>query len=282
MGAKLILDIHDPMPEFYMSKYDIEKRSIIVRCLEGQEQFSARVADAVIVANHNFEQNLIKRGAAPNKITVVNNVADPKIFNRDAYRELRQQPRQPFTMLYPGTIAPRYNLDIAIRALPQLLATSNDFRLQIVGPKVAHVDELVELAKELDVTEYVDFQPSIPIRSIAPMMACAGVGIYTAAPGPHMSIATPTKVLEYAAMGLPIVASRLKVLESLFPDSAILFFEPGNVEQFAQCVLHLYQNPLCRKQLVQNADRFFVQKYRWANERSTYLGLLNRLSPASS
>lgn len=275
-GAKVILDIHDPMPEFYMSKYEAE-RSLVVRCLELQEQLSSKVAHAVIAANERFRERLIKRGTAPNKITVIRNFADLKIFDRDAYRELRQLPRKHFTLLYPGTIAPRYGLDIPIRALPYLLAHSQDFRLHLVGPYVAHVDELLQLARDIGVDEYVSYEPSRPVHTIARLMASADVGIYTARPGPHMSIATPTKVLEYAVMGVPIIASRLKVLEDIFPESAILYFEPGNTEQFAECVLHLYKNPHCREQLVEAADRLFVQRHSWSHERNTYLGLLKQL-----
>ncbi len=71
----------------------------------------------------------------------------------------------------------------------------------------------------------------------------ADIGIYPAVNDIHMSLATPTKVLEFSAMGIPIVSSRLRMVEEIFGDSAIMFFELHNVSQFTQCIVDLYQNP---------------------------------------
>jgi glycosyltransferase involved in cell wall biosynthesis len=78
-------------------------------------------------------------------------------------------------------------------------------------------------------------------------------------------------------MGIPIVATRLKVLEELFTDSAVLLFEPDNYEQFAGCILELYNNPLRRKELVRNADKIFVSRHDWKNEQKVYFNLLKSL-----
>jgi glycosyltransferase involved in cell wall biosynthesis len=93
-----------------------------------------------------------------------------------------------------------------------------------------------------------------------------------------MQIATPSKVLEYAAMGLPIVASRLKVLEDLFGDAAILFFEPGNAQEFAACILDLYQNPARRADLARQARRVVSDAHAWPQERRKYFALLGKLT----
>jgi glycosyltransferase involved in cell wall biosynthesis len=87
----------------------------------------------------------------------------------------------------------------------------------------------------------------------------------------------PTKVLEYITMGLPVISSRVKAVEDLFDDSAILFFEPGNAEQFARCALELFDNPARREELVRNADLRMAGIDSWGDECRTYLNLLNRL-----
>jgi glycosyltransferase involved in cell wall biosynthesis len=78
-------------------------------------------------------------------------------------------------------------------------------------------------------------------------------------------------------MGIPIIASRLKVIEDLFTDSALLFFDPGNVHQFARCVLELFESPARRDELVRNADAVFVRTHSWSGTQRVYFNLLNRL-----
>ncbi len=279
LGAKVILDIHDPMPEFYMSKYQEQTDTLTVRLMRWQEKLSAWLAQAVITANPNFKNKLVKRGIRSDKITVVNNVPDLRLFVRRTDSRKPLHKGKPFTLTYPGTIAPRYGLDVAIRSMPLLMKKIPELRLVIIGSgaKQAYVAELAKLAEHLGVSSSVYFEPVVPTVQVPRYLLQADVGIYPALPDPHMNIAVPGKVLEYAIMGLPIVASRLEALENLFPDSAILFFEPGNVDQFASCVLELYENPAKRDELVRNADRAFVQKYTWRTEREVYFKLLNQL-----
>jgi glycosyltransferase involved in cell wall biosynthesis len=110
----------------------------------------------------------------------------------------------------------------------------------------------------------------------------ADIGIYPAIKDVHMSLATPTKVLEYSAMGLPIVSSRLRMVEEIFGDSAIMFYESGNVSQFIECVMNLYKNPTLCEELAANAHQIFVQKLSWDHEFRAYLEVLQRLLPRTT
>jgi glycosyltransferase involved in cell wall biosynthesis len=94
-----------------------------------------------------------------------------------------------------------------------------------------------------------------------------------------MDVATPTKVLEFAAMGIPIISSRLSMVEEMFGESAVMLFEPGNVNQFTHCVIKLYENPSLCEELVMNMDQIFVNKYSWEHEFHDYLQVLNQLLP---
>ncbi|GAG09546.1 unnamed protein product, partial [marine sediment metagenome] len=207
-GAKIILDIHDPMPEFYLSKYKDRANGVAVRLLQVEEKLSSMLAHAVITANPRFKARLVERGMCADKITVINNVADPSVFSRDKHKGECRGDGQHFTLIYPGTIAPRYGLDVAIRALPLLLPKIPQIRLVILGAYAPHGDELGELAQRIGVSSYVQFRPAIPVDEVAQQLVQADIGIYPALPDPYMDLITPVKVLEFAIMGIPIVASR--------------------------------------------------------------------------
>jgi len=279
MGARIILDIHDPMPEVYISKYGQFASPLVVRILALQEKLSCLIANAIVSANSHFKENLVIRGVPADKITVVNNIPNSDIFNRGAYQEERLAIKKQFTLIFPGTIAPRYGLEVPIRALQQLATKIPEIRLLIIGPHSQYKDELIKLAEQIGVSTFILFKPSIPVGEVPRQIALADVGIYPALPDPHMSIATPGKILEFAVMGIPIVSSRLRIVEDFFTDAGVSFFEPGNVDKFAECIIDLYENPPRREELIQNADRIFVQTQSWAQELKKYLDLLNTLLP---
>jgi len=154
-----------------------------------------------------------------------------------------------------------------------------NIRLLIIGQQVGYMKSLISLADQLGVASVVEFRPPMRIEEIPQLLVQADIGIYPALPDPHMTIAVPGKLLEFAEMGLPILSSRLEIVEEIFDRSAVMFFEPGNVNQFAQCVIKLYKNPKLREELVHNADRTFVRKHSWEPEFYAYLGVLARLSP---
>lgn len=278
LGAKVILDIHDPMPEFYMSKFQ-SGSDLFVRLMRFQEKVSTGFSDAIITANSNFKDNLRRRGIPADKLTVVNNMPDYSIFNRRAYEQERGR-NSGFLLIYPGSIAARYGLDVAIRAMPHLMSKVPGIRLLIVGKQNEYAAELAGLADKLGVRSVVEFRPQVPVTQVPLLTAQADVGIYTALPDAHMSIATPTKVLEYAAMGIPIIASRLEVLQDLFTEDSVMFIEPGNEAQFAERVITLFEHPEKRAELVRNADAVFVNAHAWSDEAGRYLQLLDRLLSA--
>jgi glycosyltransferase involved in cell wall biosynthesis len=277
LGAKLILDIHDPMPEVYQCKFPEAREGLGLQTIQLQERLSTGFAHSVITANHLFKENINKRGVPWDKITVINNVAEEKIFNKAKYSKVLGDQNQPFTLIYIGTIAHRYRLDIPIRAIPILINTIPEIRLKIIGSMRDGSEELPALVDQLQIAPYVHFMPAIPIDEIPQHLIRADIGIYTATPGPHMSIATPTKVLEYTAMGLPTVASRLPILEDLYTQGSIQFFEPGSPQDFACAVIDLYEHPSKRTNLVRTADRSNPQSLAWQRERISYMKLLGSL-----
>lgn len=277
LGSSLILDIHDPMPEVYISKYGERAAKLMYWFIVRQERLSCMLANAVITANSMFKENLVVRGTPANKIKVINNYPDREKFSRSAYIHVRKAKRETFSLICPGTIEPRYGLEIAIRALPLLITRIPDISLVIIGPETQHRSQLKQLAEELGVSSYTSFLPYIPNEEIPHRIAQSDIGIYPALLDAHMNIATPSKVLEFATMGIPTICSRLKIIEELFGDSSVVVFEPGNVDQFAECVVKLYENPSLREELVLNADQEFVQKHSWDDEFQVYLELLDQL-----
>jgi glycosyltransferase involved in cell wall biosynthesis len=276
-GAYVILDIHDPMPELYICKFGKSIDSPLVRLILFQEKISINFANAVIIPSHISKRGLVARGRPAAKISVVFNIPNTEIFDRQKYRGLQLGNHKFFTMVYPGTIAPRYGLDIPIRALPELIKVIPKIRLQIIGDHNSHVEELMALADDLNVTNHVVFEPSVDLDKVPEKLLLADVGIFTAHIDNYTNELTPGKVLEYVFMGIPVISVRNQALMELFDSSALLFFEPENVPQFVESVLKLHKDKSLGEKMVKNADEICSRNQIFSNVLAEYYQILEKV-----
>ena len=120
--------------------------------------------------------------------------------------------------------------------------------------------------------------PKEPVRieELAKIYESVNIGIVTKRGGLFASEAFSTKIFDFMAAGIPIVASRTKIDEYYFDDSMIMFFAPENPEDLAKCIIELYKNPEKGRSLAANAKQF-VAKNNWEAKEKSYLDLVDSL-----
>ncbi|HEV2685080.1 MAG TPA: glycosyltransferase, partial [Actinomycetota bacterium] len=128
-GARVLLDMRDPLPEFFEAKYKLNESDALVRGLLTEERISARFASQVVTVHHTMA-TLYERSVPAAKIGVVMNAPDPRVFAVDSHARRDPDGR---TMLYAGTVASRYGVDLAVRALAVLRDEIPALRIRIVG-----------------------------------------------------------------------------------------------------------------------------------------------------
>lgn len=269
----VILDIHDILPELYASKFAAGKRTALFRALVEIERASCRFASHVIIANDIWRERLISRGLSPNKCTVVLNSPDRTIFTRTGNSH---PPNPKFLMLYPGTLNQHQGLDIAIRAFARISrkAPQAEFRIYGDGPSK---DELVSLVRQLGVESQVLMLPLSPIQEIARVMETACLGIVPKRKDNFGNEAFSTKILEFMAMGVPVIVSDTMIDKFYFNTSIVKFFRSGDEDDLARCMLEMIENPKLRQQQVANASRF-VETVDWNAKQHEYLDLVDSLA----
>ncbi len=150
MRTRLILDIHDPMPEVFISKFGEQSNKSYIKPYQvAGKTFLLVRADKVITVNSICETNLINRGFPRRKITVVHNYPNAAVFDRDLYLNECSSQKKYFTLIYPGTLAPRYGLETVVRALPQLKVKIPEICLVIICQNTPYKDELRRLANQI-------------------------------------------------------------------------------------------------------------------------------------
>jgi len=271
LGAKVILDIHDMVPEFYTSKFQIARESIGVRMLKGVERSSAHFANHVIVSNHLWRDKYAARTGANGKCSVFINNVDTNTFRRRP----RTRRDGKTIILFPGGLQWHQGLDIAIRALPKVLAQLPQAEFHIYGSGNMKPN-LVALAAELGLADKVCFFNPRPVHQIVEVMANADIGVVPKRADSFGNEAYSTKIMEFMSLGVPVVVSKTKIDSYYFDDSVVRFFESGNADALAEGILEVLRNQSLRERLVANAFQY-VARNGWESRRHDYLQLLDSL-----
>jgi glycosyltransferase involved in cell wall biosynthesis len=275
-GARLIIDLHDLMPEFYADKVGAGMNSWPVRLVRWQERASCRIADQVITVTDIWKQTLIQRGVPAGKVNVVMNVADPRVFVREAPPVEPMPEKNGFRLIYHGTFTYRYGLDLMIRALAEVRSQIPGVHLTLLGMGDAR-EQLIRLAKELKLEECVHFSPrTFKIEQLPPMIRQADAGIVANRNDVFTDGLLPTKMMEYVALGIPVIAARTSTISAYFDDEMVQFFEPGDVSSLAQSIIALSNDPQRLADLTLNSDKF-NQSYRWDDIAASYVSIVGAL-----
>jgi glycosyltransferase involved in cell wall biosynthesis len=267
-GAKIILDIHDIVPEFYCSKFKVNKESVVFRLLVAVERASIAFAHHTIVANDIWRERLLSRSASPDRCSTMMNYPDPAIFRE---RE-RQRKDGRFVVLYPGTINYHQGIDLAVRAFALLRtdAPLADFHIYGDGPDREAVEQLV---RDLSLQQRVFIHDLVPITQVAEIMSEADLGVVPKRRDSFGDEAFSTKSLEFMALGVPIVMANTTIDTRYFNSSVVAFFESGSEEDLARVILHLYRDRDALRDLAAQA-KLFVAQHTWDKKKGDYFELL--------
>lgn len=273
MGARIILDIHDVLPELFVSKFNRNSKGTAWRMLVLAERLSAWFADYVIVANDLWKTRLIARGSVQSdKCMAMLNFPDQQIFQRSAAATKNGR----FTIMYPGTLSWHQGLDIAIRAFSLIRDKAPDAYFHIYGEGTAK-PYLIQLTHELGMDARVVFHGLQPIRNIATTMATADLAVVPKRKDSFGDEAFSTKTLEFMSLGVPLLLADTTIDRHYFDDSVVRFFRSGDCEDLATSMLELIANPAARQRLIENGFEF-VKDYTWDAHKHRYLDLVDSLS----
>ncbi len=273
MGARVILDMHEITPEFYSSKFGIGERSFMFRLLALVERISIAYVDYVIVVNHMVEKAVLgRRSVRPEKCSVVLNYPDRRLFPG---RKLAAKPRQGFTVCYPGTLNRHQGVDVAVEAMALARSKAPGLHFLIIGDG-AERENLHRLICDRKLEDMVTMRGTVSLEQVSKAMETIDAGVVPKRGEGFGSIAFSTKIMEFMAMGVPVIASRTPIDEFYFNDNLVEFFESGNAEDLARKIVNLMQSP-DRVAALRQAASEFIAANNWDVKQQEYFALVDRL-----
>lgn len=276
LGARVLLDLHEPMPEFFVSKFKTRANHPMVRFIAWLEQASIRFADLAITCTHPMRDTFMARGAQPDNVDVILNGSDEAVFDPVGY------PRQPdrhreFVLISHGSVEERYGLDTIIRAMAVLREEIPELRLRIYG-EGAYVPTLRRLAQDLGVTGMVYFSPGyVPLPELVGAIAAADVGVVAMKRDAFRDLTLCNKLYDFITMRTPAIVSRTNAVETYFGEQCFELFEADNERDLARAIRALHAQPERRDRLVKAAAQA-GEPHRWPRQRDRYLALVDRLT----
>jgi glycosyltransferase involved in cell wall biosynthesis len=272
-GIPVLLDVHDLMPELFVSKFGLSDRHPVVKLLRWQERRSARFAHRCLAVHRRHRQLLADRSGADVTIDVVHNLPDPRWFPVTTPSGAKSAE---IRIVYHGTVARRHGIEIAVKAMHLIHDQFPSARLDVYGDGDATAS-VAKLIEDLDASSYIGFRPGmVPLERLVPALQGTGIGVIPLLADPFTNCMLPTKLLEYVAMGVPVISSDLLAVRDYFSDRQLRYVKPGDVEDLATALRQLLSDPELRRQLATEAGSFYT-RYNWRSEERAYLSIVDAM-----
>jgi glycosyltransferase involved in cell wall biosynthesis len=275
-GAKIILDLHDPMPELYCGIYAAEEKHFLYRTLCVLERWSIRFADKVITPNIAFKELFTARNKAADKIEIVMNSPQPSIFGAESHATPDRRRDRQFKLMYHGLLVERHGLDLAVDALSTLNGKAQGLTLEIYGERNDYVDRMLRQVEDLKLQKSVHFHGYKRQTEIAAAIADIDLGVIPNRLNDFTNINFPTRIFEYLAMNKPVLVPRTKGVSDYFNDDEILYFEAGNIDDLARKIVWAADHPAELRSMMERGREIY-RKYSWPEQERVLLRLVENL-----
>src|SRR5438552_4379798 len=279
LGAKVILDQHDPMPELMMTIFKLEKKNRSVRLLSQLEKWSIARADLVLTVNIACKRIFASRSCSPEKIGVVMNSPDGEIF---PFRPARlhpcrnQAPTKPFVIMYHGSLVERNGLDLMVDALARVRKDVAAAELRIYGRKTPFLERVMDQARNKDLANRVHYLGPRRQEDLVGEIENCDVGVIPNHRNAFTDINTPTRIFEYLALGKPVIAPATPGILDYFTEDSLLLVEPGNSSDLARQIEYVARNYQDAIRVAERGQQIYLQ-HTWKQERRTLVELVSGL-----
>lgn len=279
LGAKVILDQHDPMPELMMTIFNLDENSRAIRVMRRLEKWSLTFANLVITVNVACKRIFAARSCPAEKIGIVMNTPDANVF---PFRAARSYPvpqpgaGNPFAIMYHGSLVKRNGLELAVAALERVRTMIPGAELRVYGPKSEYLGEVLEFATRRGLQDAIRYLGPKRLEELVTEIEHCDVGVIPNYRNEFTEINTPTRIFEYLALGKPVVAPRTPGIQDYFGPDSLFFFDAGNSEQLAEQIAYVAAHPKEAIDTVERGQQIYLA-HAWPRERQTLVDLVSGL-----
>jgi glycosyltransferase involved in cell wall biosynthesis len=279
-GVKYIFDHHDANPELYYSKY--ERQDFFYRTQVWLEKLTYRCSDVVMATNESYKALAVSRGGLdPQDVFVVRNGPDLETFKLVSVQPALKHGKA-YLVGYVGTMSIQEGLDILLDvALHIKNQGRRDVHFTCVGggPGLAGLRQMV---KEKNLEDMVNFTGRVPDKELLEILSTADVCVNPDKPCEMNDISTMIKIMEYMALGKPIVQFDLKEGRFSAGDASLYSDNHDLVTDFAAKILWLLENPAERTRMGEFGRKRVEHEIAWEYSVKNLLAAYQRVCDKKS
>jgi glycosyltransferase involved in cell wall biosynthesis len=264
LGKKFLFDHHDINPELYEAKFG--RRDVFYRLMLALERWTFRTANVSIATNESYRRIAIERGGMdPDRVFVVR--------SGPALSRMRIGPEVPalkhgraHLVGYVGVMGKQEGIDLLLKAVQFIVRNQDrhDIHFGLVGGGT-ELEALRQMAVDLGVDDYVTFTGRVPDEELLAMLNTASVCVNPDLPSEMNDKSTMNKIMEYMALGKPIVQFDLTEGRWSARDAS-LYARHHDVEDFARKILQLCDDPEMRARMGAYGLRRVKEELNWDHE----------------
>ncbi|MDO9219594.1 MAG: glycosyltransferase, exosortase A system-associated [Thiobacillus sp.] len=281
LGIPVVYEIRAFWEDAAVDHGTTQAGSLRYKLTRALETWAVKNADAVTVICEGLRADLVARGIAPDKITVIPNAVDIDKFSvggkADPELKMKLGLGTSRVLGFIGSFYAYEGLDLLLDALPRILKQIPDVKVLLVGggPQERALKKQV---MALDLKERVIFTGRVPHDEVNRYYDLIDVLVYARHPMRLTELVTPLKPLEAMAQGRLMVASDVGGHKELIADGKTgVLFRAGHADDLASKVVGLLQDESGWDEMKRNGRAFVDTERNWAASVARYRGVYGGL-----
>ena len=272
----VLLDLHEAMPEILQARFRLRPSAFLSRAAVLLEAVSCWYANHVIAANDGIRAAVVGRGTPGQKVTTVYNTGDleDKLPSPDRVRREMGLP-EGLLIVHAGGINPERDLETLVRSIRGLVQTM-DIHLVIAGDgDPNYLSSIRRLVAELGLTERVHFLGRLPRGEALALMSLSAVGLVTLESNPLTELAWPTRIVEFANLGKPLVMPNLAFIRETL-GSAARYYDPGDPTDLSMVLETVLRHPEVGPSMAAEMKRV-AERFRSSSMKERFISVCRSL-----
>ena len=263
-GKKFLFDHHDINPELYEAKFT--RKDVFHSMMLFFERLTFKTAQVSIATNESYKNIAINRGGmTEDSVFVVRSGPKLERMQKVDPVEVYKNGRK-ILVGYVGVMGAQEGIDQLLRCIEHIVkkVKRTDIQFCLVGGGTS-LDELKEYARELDIEDFVTFTGRVSDQILLEVLNTAEICVNPDVANEMNDKSTMNKIMEYMALGKPIVQYDLTEGRVSAQNSS-LYAEPNNEIDFANKILELADNPDMREYMGKAGERRVRNELEWDYE----------------